>query len=281
MPVKTVNRTGRILVKMFLTSKFGGAEFSQDQLCVNFSKGRFAVADGVTNSYHPEAMAKALCQAFVKGHIPVEQWPSQFREIVHRQVAGIWEEEVAAYEKTLSGRRLAQERNIREFLPAGASTLAGIAIDADKQAAYYQIIGDSTVFVFDREGRFQCFCTNEREQRPDGSEYVVYDNHPQCIVADGRMMGDWLSGEVALPNDGFIVLLTDAASEWLQEKSMGDPETVKRLWEIADAKAFSAFVDDCREREMKMNDDVAVIILKCESSARAKKLRYINMMKQR
>lgn len=279
MSDNTIKKTGRILVKTFLTSKVGGAECSQDKLCMNFSKGRFAVADGVTNSYHPEVIARALCQSFVKGKFPIEQWPQQFKDCVHKQIARIWEKDVAAYEKKLSGRRLLQEKSIREFLPAGASTLAGVAINADKQTAYYQIIGDSTLFVFDKEAKFRSFCTNERKQRGDGSSYVIYDNHPQCIVADGRLMGDWLSGEVTLPNEGYIVLMTDAASEWLQEKSIDNPETIRNLWEIENNQAFEAFVNNCREQEQKMEDDVAVIILKFEGSTRVNKVKYVNLNK--
>lgn len=65
---------GKIFVKKLLLSKSGVVNSGQDAMACNFTNGRFAVADGITNSFHPEFVAQALCKVFVDGNVAIQEW---------------------------------------------------------------------------------------------------------------------------------------------------------------------------------------------------------------
>lgn len=54
-----------LYLKSFLLGKDGESDGRQDALAYNIDARLFAIADGVSNSYHPEIVAQALCEIFV------------------------------------------------------------------------------------------------------------------------------------------------------------------------------------------------------------------------
>lgn len=251
----------KICVKTFIVQKDGDLYSCQDRIAINTDTGRFAVADGVSNSYHPEITAEWLCELFTKENYQADKWPSAFEDGYFDRISRFWETEVQAYEATLSGRQLKHAMYKRTDLPAGASTLAGILVDTVSERIHYHILGDSSLFLFQENQPVKCFCTCRHEMR-NGRDWVLYDNHPDCVIATQRMKGEWLSGTVGL-NKGYVVLVTDGIAEWLQEASMDSIRVVEQLWEIEDHDSFLQFADNCR-KQGKMDDDIALIILKID-----------------
>lgn len=252
---------GRLLIKTFITQKDGDLITCQDRIGLNVSSGRFAVADGVSSSYHPEIIAEALCNAFTAENLSHEEWTAFFCEKVHDSVCALWKEKTENYRATLSGRRLKHELYKLQDLPAGASTLAGIAIDLQNKEIGYNIIGDSTLFVVSEAGRVQSFCTSSREDK-EGIDYIVYGNHPSCILADYKIVGNWISGIVPL-QQGYVALMTDGAAEWFQEAMLTDGQAIEALWNLNSHEEFVRFVRECR-LSLQMDDDVAIVLIKVE-----------------
>lgn len=252
---------GKLLVKTFITQKDGDLITCQDRIGMNVSLGRFAVADGVSSSYHPEIIAEALCNTFVAEDFSHEEWTAFFCEKLHGSVCALWKKKAENYRATLSGRRLKHELYKQQDLPAGASTLAGITIDLQNKEIGYNIIGDSTLFVVGKEGRVQSFCTSSREDK-EGRNYIVYDNHPSCILADHKIVGSWISGVVSL-QQGYVALMTDGAAEWFQEAMLDNGQAMEALWNLNNHEEFVRFVRECRS-SLQMDDDIAIVLIKVE-----------------
>lgn len=249
----------KILIKTFIISKEGDLITCQDRIGINLLLGRFAVADGVSNSYHPEIIAEALCNAFVAEDYPYEEWSKLFNERMHNDICSRWNKWVENYAKTLSGRRLRHEIFKRKDLPAGASTFAGITIDISKKEIRYNIIGDSSLFIKPNEYELKCICTASKKMR-NNVVYFLYDNHPSCILADNKILGEWISGVLPL-QEGYIALMTDGAAEWLQDASMENNQAIEILWNLDTHKSFINFVEECRSSQC-MEDDISIILIK-------------------
>lgn len=248
-----------IQFKAFITQKDGDFITCQDRFSENMSKGRFAVADGVSNSYHPEITAQALCNFYSNYDTPDTDWQTVFHSKYHAMINERWNREVREYESTLTGRQYRHAMYKREDLPPGASTFVGISFNYETQSFKYHILGDSTLFVVYENEPIQCICTSPKEIS-DGISRVKYGIHPDCILADGHVIGNWLSGEFAI-NKGFVAIMTDGIAEWLQEALSYNSSALHTLWGIKDHEEFESFVHNCRKIQ-KMDDDIAIVILK-------------------
>ena len=129
----------KVQIKAFILPKEGSMESCQDSMAMNLTNSRFAVADGVSNSYHPELVSQLLCKQFVCKTAKI--WESEDALTLEsaKELSDQWEQEVANYESTLSGRRLQHAIIKRETFKHGASTFAGIELDADNKTINYQI----------------------------------------------------------------------------------------------------------------------------------------------
>lgn len=248
-----------IQVKAFITQKDGDFITCQDRFSVDIAKGRFAVADGVSNSYHPEITAQALCELFAESDITDNNWPFSFHSRYHAMITERWNREVKEYESALTGRQLRHAMYKREDLPPGASTFAGISLSSERQSMIYHILGDSTLFLVYEDEPVQCICTSPTEVS-NGINLVKFGIHPDCILADGQMIGNWRSGEIAIKK-GYIAIMTDGIAEWLQDALLYNKSALNTFWEMNNHDEFDRFVNDCRKVQ-KMDDDIAIVILK-------------------
>lgn len=262
---------GNILVKKFFLSRSGVMNYGQDAMACNFANGRFAVADGVTNSFHPEIVAQALCNAFVDGNVGMQEWEQHLNSHILDEVSEYWAEKVDLLTAQVTDR---QRRHIainRESLPMGSSTFAGIECNLEKKLISYCILGDSSLFLIPQEGEFSIVCSSRREKR-NGRQYVIYDNTPACISnfvynCQGKprlyYKGQWEKGDLPIV-PGYVVLLTDGAAQWLQDALIINKDAIEYLWNIKTEKAFIDFVSEQREQN-KMDDDLTIYILKIDS----------------
>lgn len=251
----------KIQIKAFILSKDGSIYFCQDSLAFNTAKRSFAVADGVTNSYHPEIVSQLLCKCFVEIENVNFAWDECFANNIHDKICRQWEENVAAIESNLSGRRLEHALMKRDNLPRGASTFAGIQIDSNSNQVHYYILGDSTFFAINSDGSMNAFSTNDTVA--EGS-MIKYTNHPHYVCADGHIYGQWLIGKVPF-SSGYLMLMTDGCAEWFQEAFCRDKTIVEQLWDLKDNEGFEEVAAKCR-KEGKMNDDLAIIQIKITDS---------------
>lgn len=122
----------RYPTKTFILGKDGEADGRQDALAVNPDAGLYIVADGVSNSYHPETLSALLCRMFSKAS-PGEllAWDEYVADVLMPACAKAWNTEIEEYLETLDLMERDHEEMQRERNNFGASTFCGIWIDSD------------------------------------------------------------------------------------------------------------------------------------------------------
>ena len=248
-----------IKIKSFILSKEPESNVCQDSLSVNLKRGRFAVADGVTNSNHPEIIARLLSEAFVVEEIAIEDWPTVFEEKALEKICKDWKEEEESIFSSLTGRKRSQAQLRRDYYSPGASTLAGIEIDKDKKALRFLILGDSTLFVIGSDGTY--FAVNSDANCSKRGLLLPFNNTPGTVVANGKVNGQWVSGQCNL-QEGYIALMTDGCANWFQETYANDTSIIEKLWELKDNGEFAVFVEGVWAQQPKYEDDWALILIK-------------------
>lgn len=255
-----------IRYKSFLLSKLDDVALSQDSLGVNAEAGLYAVADGVSNSYHPEYVARALCRLFTElQDKPFDDWDGTCHRDIFPAMQEKWVAQVEEYVASLTpfNRRLEALR--AERWHTGASTFCGIAVDEAAGRLDFAVLGDSTLFIVGDDGDYAAFCTSPTDIDDEGRPHVDYSSSTHAVVSDGTLSGEWRIGSAPL-RAGFVVLLTDAMSKWFQQLHyVGEhPEHILMALETQDD--FSALAKEWRERG-EMADDLAVIILRIGEGA--------------
>ena len=253
----------KIQVKAFVISKDGSINTCQDSLAINASNGCFAVADGVTNSYHPEILSQLLCKSFVEFGQHINVWYENFDQDILSGICREWDEIVGDIESSLNGRKLDHALIKRNNLPKGASTFAGIHIDTVNQNVEYCILGDSTLFVLDNGGNIQALCTNDTIA---GGTMINYTNHPHYIGAEGIVHGQWILGKFPI-SSGFLMLMTDGCAEWFQEAYSQDKTTAEQLWRLQNNGSFEGLASTYRQKG-QMDDDLTMILIRISDTVK-------------
>ena len=259
----------KIEIKTFMLQKDGSPSSCKDALEINADLSRFAIADGISRSYYPDITAKELCRIFVNEQYNFTDWETRLTEGFLNDLSAHWNQQVRQVEGELNEIDLYDVQLLREMLPAGSSTLAGIEVCREQQKVFYHVLGDSTIFQIREDRPMISLCTSPRENR-NGYDYILFDNSPDCITSmrhscmddiQMRVTGHWASGSLQL-EEGYIILMTDGMAKWFQDEYLVKGKTVPDfLWNIPSQKDFGKFVEYCRSRN-EINDDVSVIMLK-------------------
>ena len=239
----------------------------EDSMAINLTTGRIAVADGVTNSVHPEIVSSLLCNHFVKGDIILSDWPIVFENKLLPSISEEWKSKEEALFSKLDefSKDLAEIKRKRKG--PGASTFAGIEIDKVNNKVSYLILGDCTLFFIKEDGSY--FAINSGQESHEKGDFLNFNNTPNCIVVGGlgqpqRIHGEWLIGSFNIES-GYILLMTDGCAEWFQGAYAKDPNVLDNLWNLSDNDDFSKLAEQERTLNGKMDDDLAVIMLKIDT----------------
>jgi serine/threonine protein phosphatase PrpC len=233
----------------FHTHKRGNApDEYEDAFAGDAAKGRFAVADGASESSFAAAWAKLLADGFVGADrglwrldwlVPARQ--SWAAEVDTRPLPWFAEEkrELGAY-----------------------ATLLGIAFRTAPEGGTWRAlaVGDSCLFRL-RAGKlrksFPLARSSDFGNQPAllGSRGRAADTPPQGIR---RARGKWRPGDR-------ILLATDALAEWLlrrHEQEQQPADDIERLLaESAPQDAFAGWVEERRDRQGLRNDDVTLVVI--------------------
>ncbi|HEV3261374.1 MAG TPA: protein phosphatase 2C domain-containing protein [Gemmataceae bacterium] len=225
----------------------------EDASAGDAERGRFAVADGASESSFASLWAGLLAAEFVRAPLgrkrPWANWLPPLRDR--------WAQEIG-------GRELPWYAE--EKLRLGAfATLVGLVVGKAHWRAV--AIGDSCLFHV-RQGRLlHSFPVSRSEEfgnnpRLVGSRTPAPDAVQQQQV---RAHGAWQ------PNDQFL-LMTDALAQWfLQQVEGGNKpwEVLDRLLdEPEDNAVFASWIDGLRGRGRLRNDDVTLVAVDLNGEAR-------------
>lgn len=238
-------------IKQFVSSAEGKPiELCADKVAVDNNTKRYAVADGVSASYMPEIWAGLLVDSFITSKIRADFFQEELEGGLLSELVEKWQVLVHEKEQEAEGiiaRRY--ERNRRLFGQA-ASTLAGVSFE--NNIIYYYVLGDSCVFLVE-DKELKVFSNVKDEES--------FNKTPFYIGSSKHMKGEAIVGHLNVSNDCWLLMMTDAMSEWFWHQQKKDSTTVQRLWSIKDQNDFETFIGKERESLLMDNDDVSLLII--------------------
>lgn len=251
--------------KSYIIGKKVERDYCEDAWAVNLDCTRFAVADGVSNSFRPELVSSFLVKEFVENDVAVVDWSKQLCAETGRKLNIKWKEGVKNFLNRFEGF----EREIQELrlqsVGAGASTFCGVVINTESNSLDYAILGDSCLFIIKNDEEFDIQTSCEKHKEGKGWS-VSFTNSPACIQVgnyESASLESWRIGSVTLQT-GYILLMTDGVSQWfLQELSKGSRDITEYLWNILDNyEEFTNYVVKCRKEGSPLSDDITILMIK-------------------
>jgi Protein phosphatase 2C len=243
---------GGLLCQQLRMPRHGhSVEECQDASAANADRGRFAVADGASESPHAALWASLLVDAFVRSPdtgLGCENWLPAVQQ--H------WAASVTPGP---------EQQPLPWYLEAGVkqgafATFLGLVVTPDPNASgnlwlwEALAVGDSCVFQTRGDILLQAFPV---------ARSVDFDNTPWLVCSRGspRQWGDVRQG-VGRPNDR-LWLMTDALAQWFlaQAERGGQPwRPIDELFHQPDAETvFSDWIGDLRRSRQLRNDDVTLL----------------------
>ena len=246
-----------IQVKSFITHKRGETDYDiQDSFDYDLERGRFALSDGVTNSFLPEVLSKMLTHAFVNDQdnaiFPPDYLPQRFKELRDQFMDALDED-----------ARMLQEMVEEEFHVA-AATFVGLTLMDNVFS--WQVLGDSCLFIVPEDGHLRCFCSMPVNISPEWKLKVDFGNRPRQIHSDGTVVGEWTNGKRTI-SKGWVVLASDALSDWLIKQHNLGNDPIGRLWNLNDNVDFENYVEEEYQAQRLKSDDESAIIIKIDEEA--------------
>lgn len=245
-----------IKIKSFLDHKRGVSYWDgADRSAMNLERGRFAVADGVSQSFLPNLWAEILCDSFVNSDAEAEEdWIGNYSKSQLAADCQLWRERSEETLKNANDDEAFLLQLSKDEYKYAGSTLAGIVIKG--HSLFYNVLGDSCLFVFDKEKKKLASYSTINEQEG-------FTTAPDYFFSAGKVVGQWKHGSIPL-KPGYVMLMTDALSEWLTKEYAENPALLEQLWALDSHEAFMELVENARETDAMKDDDVALMMLQIE-----------------
>jgi hypothetical protein len=210
----------------------------EDAWAADPDAGRFAVADGASESAFAGLWARLLVEGFLAAGRP--------RHLAHwlGQARGLWSAEVMGLELPWYAEMKREE--------GAFATLVGLGLGAGQWRAV--AVGDSCLIRVRKDRQVRAFPLRV---------FAEFDNQPALIGSRaGRPLTPRYAAGTLLPGD-CLLLMTDALAEWF----LRSHETGARPWDelaplLCEGRSeedFGAWVGDLRGRGALRNDDVTVL----------------------
>lgn len=243
-----------VISKQFTTHKRGESDADiQDSVSVNAEKGRFALSDGVSQSFLPRLLADILTETYVNASAEDVFPPAD--------LPGLFEERKEAYLSTLDEFGRTMQELAEETFKIAAATFVGLEIS--KQQISWKVIGDSCLFVIPDKGDLRCVCSEEVIVDSEGIVHAHFDNSPAQIHSDGNRYGNIVEG-TANKEPGWYILMSDAISDWFINRHNSKEDVVSRLFSLNDNAHFENLVQEEWQAQRLKSDDCSVIIIRID-----------------
>ncbi len=228
---------------VFTLAKAGhGREEYEDAYGADASAGRFAIADGASESSFAGAWAQLLVAGFIgqpsswSGWLPAarQAWQERFQDI-----AASWY----------------VEEKVRE---GAYATFLGVTFDGCGQGWKAVAVGDCCLFHV-RAGRLlHAFPVKDAD---------AFGNQPDLIgsrpnskpIQRLRLEGEWQELDV-------LLLMTDALAQSFLRKVANSDESWKEILSLRTQAAFEAWTTKNRETKELRNDDVTLMVIGSEAN---------------
>jgi hypothetical protein len=221
----------------------------EDASASNAALGRFAIADGATESAFAGLWARLLVEAFVSSNVPdPSAWTGWLPELQTR-----WEAEVGRQPLPWYGEIQCQQGAFATFL--------GVEVRPPRWRAL--AVGDSCLFHI-HQNRLRCAFPMTRAADFGDTPWLVGSRGYSPVMMalrEGRQEGDFAAGDR-------LWLMTDALAQWflyLAEAGQRPWELLEPLLVLADApERFASWVAALRAARHIRNDDVTLVGVWCD-----------------
>lgn len=239
------------MLRCYITHKRGENDNDiADSFAYDIARGRYAISDGVTQSYIPHIWSKTLVNYFVNGNddtLFVEhELLDQFNAAKHNYISNLDE------------KQLFRNKKAEKVFKNSAATFAGVIVKDNVISC--QVIGDSCVFIIPSSGPIRCISSLQNHTDIEGHIHISFDNYPDCIYSDGSLRGSFVYNEYEI-DSCYVLLMTDAISEWFVKQINENNNPLKALLEVQNNLEFENWVNkECNSGRLK-SDDTCVLIL--------------------
>ena len=249
MKMKTV-----VISKSFTTHKRGESEEDiQDSVNIDKLKGRYALSDGLSKSFLPRLLADTLTEIFIAN--------GDFSSDTISQMFNIKKEE---YLSSLDEESAALQELAEETLKNASSTFVGLEIS--KQRAIWKVLGDSCLFIIPEEGVTQCVCSNKVKINDDGTLNVVFGNNTAHIRSDGKIYGNFITGDADIITSGWYILMSDTISEWFINRLNEGCNMAPVLFQLEGNDEFERFIEIEYQSGRMRSDDCTVVLIRIDEN---------------
>jgi hypothetical protein len=213
----------------------------EDAFAGSAGGGRFAVADGASESGFAGAWARLLARYYVRQPGAWARWLPAARR---RWLAEVRVPDLPWY----------AEAKIEE---GAFATLLGVHFADDRASWQAEAVGDSCLFQV-RQGRLRrAFPVRRSDDFTSCPSLVGSQNPDRRLARPGRsrLRGEWHEGDC-------LLLMTDALAHWFLKDAEADRRPWRELLEFRDEGRFAEWVGRLRQVQALRNDDVTLVYIR-------------------
>jgi hypothetical protein len=246
-----------MLIKSFITGKRGeGFDSIEDSIAIDISAGRFAVSDGVSKSFFPHVWSNILVKSWLSiddvGLYP----PVNLCECFNIERSRIME--------MVDETTRMDFEDMEELYHTASATFCGVQLRDG--ILKWVVLGDTCLFLMLPGEQLRCISSRPMPTDEFGHITPSFDNLPNQILADGRVYGEWIRGEIPFEK-GTVLLMSDAMSAWFINAHNDDKDPLSQLLALSDDHAFEQWVDEQVNLGLLASDDESVVIIQLEDTS--------------
>src|SRR5262245_1500141 len=237
--------TSWLICRPFRVPKRGySLDECEDAAAIDIPRGRFAIADGATESAHSGLWAQLLVEAFAHGDEHQPPWPGWIGPLQDQ-----WSDAV----RRPAGEVLPWFLEDR-YRDGAFSTFLGVTLDSTRWQAL--AVGDSCLFHI-RAGHLMAAFPLSQSAQFDSTPWLIGSraSPDEIPLRQARhYSGEWQPGDR-------LYLMTDALSRWF----LGAIEAGGQPWLVVEPllkqpdQAFTQWIEHLRSQRMLKNDDTTLV----------------------
>ena len=221
-----------------------------DRYAVEPSLRAIAVADGVGGSMYPSFLSERITTDFVNNPATLFNNDLLLTKDYSEEFDRYYEHRYSELPPT---KQLVLDLK-SEQTRVSSCTFVGCYLE--KNCWKYYALGDSYLFFIANDGTLRKFSSM------DGREFDVF---PEYFSTDGKHNGKLISGEIPL-EDGVLLLMTDALSDWFIKYYEEDHTLLNRLMAVNSHQEYKDLCNNELAMGRLHDDDCALIICKVENT---------------
>lgn len=239
------------MIKHFITHKRNENDDAiQDSIAFDVSQGRYAISDGVTQSFIPQIWSKILVNYYVS--------KSGDKLIITEDLLNEFAKARKQYLQSLSEDELFLVGLVEDEFSDARATFAGVQIN--NHDISWQVIGDSCIFIIPEDGQLQCISSVASIVDSEGHIQMSFGNETDYLKSDGTFKGTIVEGTDSL-DSGWVFLMTDAVSDWFVKQYNQGNNPIDVLLKLESNDDFEELIEqECSKGRMKSDDSSVILI---------------------